>query len=88
MDCLGTAVLYTQYSGGVGPPNALGRNGAAIEHLLQCPVFGVPALCSSELWSDPVKAVEQLARIYSSAMATGKCAIQRPARACCASAKI
>ena len=81
MDCLGTAVLYTQYSGGVGPPNALGRNGAAIEHLLQCPASGTSAMDASELWRDPVKAVAQLARIYSSAMATGNCAVQRPPRA-------
>jgi hypothetical protein len=60
------------------PPRAvLGRNGAAIEHLLRCPKSGVPALNPSVLWSDPVRAVGQLERIYTRAIATGLCAVQR-----------
>ncbi len=60
------------------PPRAvLGRNGAAIEHLLRCPASEMPALDPSVLWSDPVRAVGQLERIYTRAIATGLCAIHR-----------
>jgi ribonuclease HI len=59
------------------PPAELGRNGAAIEHLLQCPASGVSAMGASEMWRDPTKAVKRLELIYNGAMATGRCAVQQ-----------
>ena len=64
-------------AGRAPPPTVLGRNGAAIEHLLRCPESGMPALDPSVLWSDPVKAVAQLTHVFNRAIATGLCAVHR-----------